>query len=100
MNPQVLITLTVPPSIEESIVDWLLQFNDHSGFTSQWANGHSSQMEGLNLAEQVAGRKQQIRFQMHINTDDLPRFMDTLKRDFADAGLHYWVTPVIDVGHI
>ena len=100
MNPQVLITLTVPPSIEESIVDWLLQFNDHSGFTSQWANGHSSRMEGLNLAEQVAGRKQQIRFQMHINTDDLPRFMETLKKDFADAGLHYWVTPIIDFGRI
>ncbi len=100
MNSQVLITLTVPPSIEESMVDWLLQFNDHSGFTSHRANGHSSRAEGLNLAEQVAGRKQQIRFQIHIASDGLPRFMDTLRKDFTDAGLHYWVTPIIDVGRI
>jgi hypothetical protein len=99
MNQHVLITLTVPPSIEESVVDWLLQFNDNSGFTSQRANGHSSRVEGLNLAEQVAGRKQQIRFQMHIPSDDLPRFLNTLRKDFVDAGLHYWVTPIIDVGH-
>ncbi len=100
MNPQVLVTLTVPPSIEESVVDWLLQFDDHAGFTSHKANGHSSRLEGLNLAEQVAGSKEQIRFQMHIASTDLPRFMDTLRKDFIDAGLHYWVTPLIEVGRI
>jgi hypothetical protein len=100
MNQQVLITLTVPPSIEESVVDWLLQFNRHAGFTSQRASGHSSRQEGLNLAEQVAGRKEQIRFQMHIRPEELPRFMDTLRRDFAGAGLHYWVTPLLDTGHV
>ena len=99
-NRQVLITLTVPPPIEESVVDWLLQFSPNSGFTSQKANGHSSQVEGLNLAEQVAGRKNQIRFQMHILEDELPRFMQGLKNDFAGAGVHYWVTPLVDAGHI
>ena len=100
MNQQVLITLTAPPSIEESVVDWLLQFSENAGFTSQPANGHSSRVEGLNLAEQVAGRKEQVRFQMHIPSADLPRFMDTLSRDFAGAGLHYWVIPLYEVGHI
>ena len=99
LNRQVLITLTVPPSIEESVVDWLLQFHDNAGFTSHRANGHSSRVEGLNLAEQVAGRKEQIRFQMHIPSADLDRFLDALKHDFAGAGLHYWVTPLIEAGH-
>lgn len=100
MTQQVLITLTVPPSVEESVVDWLLQFNDHSGFTSQRANGHSSRLEGLNLAEQVAGRKEHVRFQMHIPSDDLPRFMDALRKDFDGVGLHFWVTPLMEVGHV
>lgn len=101
MNHQhVLITLSVPPSIEESVVDWLLQFNENSGFTSHRANGHSSRVEGLSLAEQVAGRREQARFQMHMPSEDLPRFMDTLQKDFGGAGLHYWVTPLIEVGHV
>ena len=100
MDQLVLITLTVPPSVEESMVDWLLQFNDHSGFTSHRANGHSSRLEGLNIAEQVAGRKEQIRFQMHLSANDLPRLMDTLNKDFSGVGLHYWITPLIDAGHI
>ncbi len=100
MNPLLLITLTVSPSLEESLVDWLLQFTDHSGFTSHKANGHSSRVEGLDLAEQVAGRKNQIRFQLHIPGEDLPRFMDTLRKDFSGAGIHYWVSPLIDTGHI
>ncbi|MFZ4703857.1 MAG: DUF3240 family protein [Candidatus Methylumidiphilus sp.] len=97
---QVLITLTVPPSIEETVVDWLLQFDEHTGFTSQNANGHSSRVEGLNLAEQVAGRKKQVRFQMHLPADELPRFMESLKKDFDGAGLHYWVIPIILSGHV
>ncbi len=100
MNPQTLITLSVSPSIEESLVDWLLEFAIHSGFTSYPVNGHSSREEGLSLAEQVAGRKKQIRFQMHIPDEELPRFLEQLKRDFAGAGVHYWVTPLIDAGHI
>ena len=100
MTQLVLITLTAPPSIEESLVDWLLEFTDHIGFTSQKADGHSSRVEGLNLAEQEAGRKSQVRFQLHIPSDELPRFMESLKQDFGGAGLHYWVAPLLDAGHI
>jgi hypothetical protein len=57
-------------------------------------------MEGLSLAEQVAGRKSQVRFQLHISSEVLPRFMEKLKQDFAGAGLHYWVAPLLDAGHV
>ncbi len=100
MNPQTLITLTASPSIEESLVDWLLEFTAHAGFTSYPVNGHSSREEGLSLAEKVAGRKKQIRFQMHIPNEELPHFLENLKRDFAGAGIHYWVSPLADAGHI
>ena len=100
MDQQSLITLTASPAIEESLVDWLLQIATHSGFTSYEVNGHSSREKGLSLAEQVVGRKNQIRFQIHIDSEELPGFMNKLNQEFAGAGLHYWVSPVIDAGHI
>ena len=100
MNHLLLVTLTAPPSIEESLVDWLLEFTDQAGFSSQRADGHSSRLEGLSLAEQVAGRKSQVRFQLHLPGEQLPRFMDALKKDFGGAGLHYWVAPLLDAGHV
>ncbi len=95
-----LITLTAPPAIEEALVDWLLQSATHAGFSSHAVNGHSSREEGLTLAEQVAGRKRQIRFQMHLASQEVPGFIEALKRDFAGAGVHYWISDLADVGHV
>jgi len=95
-----LITLTVPPAIEETLVDWLLQSATHAGFSSFPVNGHSSREEGLSLAEQVEGRKKQIRFQMHISNAEIPSFLESLKRDFTGAGVHYWISPLLDAGHV
>ena len=95
-----LITFTAPPAIEETLVDWLLQSATHTGFSSYPVNGHSSREEGLTLAEQVAGRKKQIRFQMHIAQTEVPAFIENFKRDFAGAGVHYWVSPLTDAGHV
>jgi hypothetical protein len=100
MAQPLFITLTAPPAIEESLVDWLLQFESHAGFTSHRVNGHSSNVEGLNLAEQVAGRKNQVQFQLHIPGEELPRFMEALTKDFSGVGIHYWVSPLIGAGHI
>ncbi|HUL13774.1 MAG TPA: DUF3240 family protein [Methylococcaceae bacterium] len=100
MNQRYLITLTVSPAIEESVVDWLLQFAAKGGFTSFPVNGHSSRQEGLTPAEQVAGRKKQIRFQMHVPEAELTPILERMKQDFQGAGLHYWVSPILEAGHI
>lgn len=83
-----------------SLVDWLLESATHAGFSSHAVNGHSSREEGLSLAEQVAGRKRAVRFQMHVHEAQMPEFMAQLKKDFAGTGLHYWIVPIIDAGHI
>lgn len=100
MNQRYLITLTVSPAIEETVVDWLLQFAGQGGFTSFPVNGHSGREEGLSLAEQVAGRKKQIRFQVHVQEAVLTPVLDRMKQDFQGAGVHYWVSPVLEAGHI
>jgi len=100
MNAPTLITLTAPPAIEESLVDWLLQSATHAGFTSYLVYGHSSRSDGLSLAEQVTGRKKQIRFQMHIAGPEVPAFLQGLKQEFAGVGVHYWVLPLAEAGHL
>lgn len=100
MTPQNLITLTASPSIEETLVDWLLGFEATQGFTSFPVHGHSGQMEGLSLAEQVVGRKKQIRFQIHLPESETAELIARLKQDFRGTGLHYWISPVIETGHL
>jgi len=99
-NEEFLITLNVPPSIEEAIVDCLLSFEAEHGFSSFPVSAHNHKNEGLSIAEQVTGRQQQIRFQMYIEKKDLSALLNRLKTEFSGSGIHYWVLPVIDKGII
>lgn len=95
-----LISLTASPSLEEPLVDWLLRYEAQYGFSSFPVNGHASRLEGLSLAEQVSGRKKQIRFQMHVPANELEFLLDTLEEEFRGSDIHYWVAPVLKSGHI
>lgn len=97
---QILISLTVPLTIEEALVDWLLEHPNTQGFSSFAVNGHSSAVEGLTLEEQVAGRKKQIRFQLHLQQEDVEGFLIHFKQDFKGTGVHYWITALMDEGHV
>lgn len=100
MTAQSLLTLTIPPAAEEALIDWLLQNPHHSGFSSYPVNGHSSREGELSLAEQVAGRQQHIRLQLHLRNTDVAAFLTALKQTFAGANLHYWLSPISESGHI
>lgn len=95
-----LLIIIAPPSLEEPLVDWLLSNETEHGFSSYEVNGHTSQHDGLSLAEQVSGRKRRIQFQMEIPATDAELLIDKLKQDFNRSGIHYWVIPVIDAGHV
>lgn len=99
MTSQYLFTLTASPSLEDALVDWLLK-HEAQGFSSHCVNGHSGRLEGLTLAEQVSGRKRQVRFEMHIPADKLNYLLEQLKQEFGGANLHYWITPLVESGHI
>lgn len=100
MTGGVLFTLIAPPSLEEPLVDWLLEFESEYGFSSFPVSGHSSRQAGLTLAEQVSGRKRQVRFEMHLPETEWQPLVERLRRDFAGAGIHYWVSPVIEQGRV
>jgi hypothetical protein len=95
-----LVTLNVPPSVEEAVVDCLLTFETEDGFSSFPISAHDHKNLNLSIAEQVAGRQDQIRFQMYIPEQDLPVLLDKLKKEFSGSGIHYWVLPVIENGSL
>ena len=67
-----LVTLNIPPSLEEMMVDNLLMLEAEHGFRSFPVNAHHHDNKGLSLAEQVTGRQKRIRFQMYVPVQELP----------------------------
>ena len=97
---QCLLVLIASPSIENAVVDWLLDRNDIPGFTSAPISGHGASTHSLTAAEQVAGRQRQVMFQMHLKEAVARSVIDDAQRAFRGSGLHYWLTPVLAAGHM
>ncbi len=95
-----LVTINVPPLLEEAVVDCLLAIEAAEGFSSLTVSAHGSDHATLSLAEQVSGRKKQIRFQMYVPELQLAVLIKQLKQDFSGGGIQYWVMPVLESGYI
>ena len=95
-----LVTLNVPPSLEEAVVDSLLLLETEHGFSSFPVNAHHHVNKGLSLSEQVTGRQKRIRFQLYVSVEKLPDLIIKLREDFADSCIQYWVLPVVENGVI
>ncbi len=95
-----LITLHVPPALEESIVDCLLTFESEHGFSSSTVYLHDHLNEGLSVAEQVSGRQKKIRFQMIIAKQDKDALINKLRDTYSNSGIRYWITPILNQGKI
>ncbi len=100
MHQEYLVTLNVPPSLEETIVDCLLTLEAEHGFSSFTVNAHHHENKGLSLAEQVSGRQKRIRFQMYVCAQGLAALLTQLQEDFSGSGIQYWVLPVLEKGVI
>jgi hypothetical protein len=98
--PDCLLHLIVSPKIEDALAEWLLERDDVPGFSSAPVSGHGSSERSMTLAEQVAGRSRRVMFFMHVPQDAARRLLDDLRDTFRGSGLHYWVLPVVDFGHL
>ena len=96
----VLVVLNVPPTLEETVIDWLLGRDDSTGFTSIPVFGHSTRHEDLSLAEQVTGREERQQFQVQIAAGNVAAFMDDASRSLGAAGVHFWAIPLIAGGRL
>lgn len=94
------VTLNVPPSIEEAVVDCLLTLESEHGFSSLPVSSHDHRNRGLSLAEQVSGRQRKIRFQMYLAKENLEILLTKLRAEFTGSGITYRVLPVLESGKI
>ncbi|MDZ4141682.1 MAG: DUF3240 family protein [Methylotenera sp.] len=98
LAPQGLLILIVPPTLEEMLVDVLLQQAEISGFTSNKVSGHGT-VHGdgveLSIVEQVTGRQQRVQFMMHAKVTDLQNLVAMLKAKFRSTDIHYILLPIL-----
>jgi hypothetical protein len=99
-NGQSLLTLIISPEIEDALVDWLLERDDVPGFSSYPISGHGASEHAMSLGEQVAGRRRQVMFLLHLDTSVARAIVEALTRDFSGSGLHFWITPLLEAGHL
>jgi nitrogen regulatory protein PII len=99
---QGLLQLIVPPELEEVLVDFLLQQNAVSGFTSSHVSGHgtSNGAVKLSLVEQVTGRQHRVQFMLHATLPVLQDLITVLKHGFQNADIHYILQPILETGSI
>lgn len=96
---EVLLTLVARPGLEERLVDWLLA-QQHQGFTTLACEGHGVSPHQLDIAEQVAGRQDRVALWIVLPLGRARALVDALRAGFGGAGLHYWISPLIESGPI
>ncbi|RME32849.1 MAG: DUF3240 domain-containing protein [Gammaproteobacteria bacterium] len=97
---KVLLNLVVKPAMEAALVEWLLEQESIKGFSSYPVRGHGSSPASLSLAEQVAGTRSQYLYQIVLEQGQSQRLLELLREQFGGSGMHYWVNPVLQEGHL
>jgi hypothetical protein len=95
-----LLILYSPPALEETLVDWLLEQDQLSGFSTTEAYGHGSRQDALSLREQVSGRQRRIQFTLHADHEIIAGLVEQLKTEFAGTNLHYMKMPLTASGSL
>ncbi|MEJ2382768.1 MAG: DUF3240 family protein [Xanthomonadales bacterium] len=94
-----LLRLNIPPSLEEDLVDFLLASDDIQGFQSTEVNGHG-QVGAMSIAEQVAGRRRRVQFEIVLDVDRTDALLGRLREAFPLRDVIYWVLPVSGSGRL
>jgi hypothetical protein len=100
MTSTCLLNLVVSPEVESIVTDWLLEQAVVSGFSSHPIAGHGSSEQSMTLAERVAGTRRQVLFQFELPCDDANALLDGIRAQFAGSGMHFWLQPVLQSGHL
>ncbi|WP_022959025.1 DUF3240 family protein [Spongiibacter tropicus] len=98
MSTQQRLILTVPPSLEDELVDYLLSLESVTGFTSYPVRGHGENRQ-LSIAEQVTGRQKRVQFELILNAGQVSTVLDGL-RDNVGSDIFYWYQDVSGSGRL
>lgn len=92
------LVLVIAPSLEEELVDQLLDLPEVGGFTSCVVQGNGKQHK-MSLAEQVAGRRRRLRFELVLYADRIDDVLQRL-RTILGADTVYWVEQIASFGKL
>ena len=99
MDTEFLLRLNIPPGLEEDIVDLLLANPEIRGYQSFPIRGHG-RVGAMTIAEQVAGRRDRVQFEIVLDDGVLESTLRSLKEAFPTPDVIYWVLPVLRSGRL
>ena len=76
---QALLSLVVAPAVADAMVDWLLEHEAVSGFTSYPINGHGASIHSMTAAERVSGHRRMVLFQSYLPREQADALLEELK---------------------
>lgn len=92
-----LLTINLPPALEEDLVDYLLTVDTLKGFTSYHAMGHGEH-DNLSIAEQVSGRRKRIQFEILLEDESEAEHIVSGLATQVGKDIKYWQLPVNGLG--
>lgn len=95
---ETMLILNINPELEEDLVDYLLQLDYVSGFTSFQVRGHGRHSV-MSLAEQVSGRRKRTQIEIVLQEADVPEVLQGLESNVG-RDITYWQQPVSNYGRI
>ena len=95
----IILTLVLPKSFEEDLVDQLLEHPEWvSGFTTVDVNGHGHSVAYQASSEQVRGRVARVQVEIAMQQEHAQMLIEHLKQRMQSAEIAYWLTPMIEFG--
>lgn len=99
--PDCLLTLTLPSSLEEEVLDTLMTDPDLArGFTVLKAQGMGLHVELASAMERVQGRAQRVVVQVAMEQSKVDSLIAVLPADFDSPQITYWVVPLLAFGKL
>lgn len=96
----VAVTLSLAPSLEERMIDWLLGRDDVATFTGYTTYAHGEDGRELSVAEQVSGRQRRLELRVEVRAAAIDAWLAALAAGFAGAEVDYLVTPILRSGRL
>ena len=94
------LVLLGPPSLEEKLLDVLLDAVGDEVFTSIPTFSHGTSHGRLSSVEQVMGRSAAVQVQILVTEEEMTDLLQRLREVFRGTGLRYWASPLALDGEI
>jgi len=97
----VMLNVVVPKSLEEEMVDRLLEAGDLvRGFTSYPVSGHGGRMATASVSERVRGRSDRVLFQIGMARGHVEALLARLRERVPNPEIAWWVLPIEGFGRL